>query len=640
MTALDAALAYWHAGLSVLPVRADGSKAPALAAGHPLLKRERRAAEAELRQWFANGHGVAVHGGAISGGAECLDFDDPAAFGPWWDLAGAACPGLARRLCVIQTPAGGFHVWYRCPGQIRGNTKLAMSEAKAVLIETRGEGGYALAPGSPLPCHQSGKPYLHVDGPPLEQIAEVTPAEHAAMIEAARALDRCPRQAQTSSSHTGGEQGGGRPGDHFNRRGPSFPDLLTPHGWQIVRGDAERGFLRRPGKTAGISASYGLCQGRDGTPLFYPFSTNAAPFEPNTAYDKFRVYALLEHHGGLKAAAQALAAQGYASTPIPGPAAAPAALITPDTAFTAAELMQRALPPVRWAVEGLIAEGFTIFGGRPKIGKSWLTLHIALAVATATPALGSIDVLGGPVLYLGFEDTPRRMQKRLGLLIGDGRPDLTRLHIRLRWPAVAAGGVALIADWIAAHRPRLVVVDTLQKLRGHRQRNDDAYASDYAFVGQLQELAGDTHTAIIGNHHTSKAERVDPVDEISGTLGLSGAADTIIVFKRQRGDVEGTLFVTGRDIDEEREVAITADVHNRIFETHGSANDRRVSNERRDVLALLTRHPAGLRPRDVADLLGRPPGPVRALLWKMADTGDVITDSGRYRRAESVNGAH
>src|SRR5207253_2368842 len=99
---------------------------------------------------------------------------------------------------------------------------------------------------------------------------------------------------------------------------------------------------------------------------------------------------------------------------------------------TAAELMRMKLPPPRWAVPELIPEGLTILAGRPKTGKSWLALHIAIAVATGGAVLTSSPVESGPVLYLAMEDTRRRLQKRLSKLLQGPPPE--QLHIRTRWP--------------------------------------------------------------------------------------------------------------------------------------------------------------------------------------------------------------
>jgi hypothetical protein len=81
---------------------------------------------------------------------------------------------------------------------------------------------------------------------------------------------------------------------------------------------------------------------------------------------------------------------------------------------------------------------------------------------------------------------------------------------------------------------------------------------------------------------------------------------------------------------EEQEIAITADVANQAWQSHGSVTQHRSSQQRKEVLDLLARHPGGLRPRDSADLLGKSQGSVRCLLWKMTDDGQVGTREGRY----------
>src|SRR4051794_20399267 len=80
--------------------------------------------------------------------------------------------------------------------------------------------------------------------------------------------------------------------------------------------------------------------------------------------------------------------------------------------LTASALMQMHLPPVRYILEGYIAEGLTILAGRPKLGKSWLALDIGIAVAMGGYSL-NIKAEQGDCLYLALEDNRRRMQKRL-----------------------------------------------------------------------------------------------------------------------------------------------------------------------------------------------------------------------------------
>lgn len=92
--------------------------------------------------------------------------------------------------------------------------------------------------------------------------------------------------------------------------------------------------------------------------------------------------------------------------------------------FTAVDLMASELPEARWAVPGIVPEGVTLFAGKPKLGKSWASLGMCMAVATGGVALGKVPVERGKALYMALEDNRRRLQKRLGkLLAGDSAPE-------------------------------------------------------------------------------------------------------------------------------------------------------------------------------------------------------------------------
>lgn len=166
---LEIARGYVAAGLSVIPIRCDGSKAPAYAWK---AFQQRIAPESLLTQWFvADEFGIAILGGAVSGNLEILDFDDGEAYAWWSERVQDRLPGLLERLPIVLTPAGGRHVYYRLPRQPMGNRKLAWpAEGQKALLETRGEGGYVLAPGCPAACHPSGGLYRHVYGPPLTAV--------------------------------------------------------------------------------------------------------------------------------------------------------------------------------------------------------------------------------------------------------------------------------------------------------------------------------------------------------------------------------------------------------------------------------------------------------------------------------------
>lgn len=310
------ALEYVAASLSVFPIKSDGSKRPPPIPWKPY--QSRLASAYEVAQMFRNDVGIAILGGKVSGGLEMLDFDRAWIFEPWGKLIEERVPGLLTRLPQVKTPKGGRHVYYRCR-EIQGNQKLAQESPEIdpatkepkpnTLIETRGEGGYVIAPGSPLGCHPSGKPYEHVAGPPLTRIPEITPEERKVLFDAARSFNKwTPTNVRTlrPSGKIPPPEGILRPGDDFMARA-SWEEILGAHGWKPVREMGNEVHWRRPGKQdPGISATTGHCGD-----YLYVFSSNAAPLQANHPYDKFAAYADLNHGGDFTAAAKDLSSRGY-----------------------------------------------------------------------------------------------------------------------------------------------------------------------------------------------------------------------------------------------------------------------------------------------------------------------------------------
>lgn len=320
-TVAGMALALARAGISAIPIAADGSK-------RPLVRwstyQGRAPTTADIVDLFRPypGCGLAIIGGAVSGrinervsaALEIIDFDEPALIAPWRARVEEACPGLLARLVAVRTPAGGAHYYYRHTGDPEGNQKLAQElcadddgrPRPHTLIETRGEGGYAIAPPSPPPCHPTGRPYRLARGR-LDRPPTINTLERVVLLGAAEELTRYTPPPGPAPVPTSGDAPGGRPGDAYNARA-DWRGLLEPHGWTVDHARGGETFWRRPGKRDGQSATTGY-DGRVG--VLYVFSSNAYPFEPGRGYTPFTAYALLERGGDFRAAAAALAAQGY-----------------------------------------------------------------------------------------------------------------------------------------------------------------------------------------------------------------------------------------------------------------------------------------------------------------------------------------
>lgn len=343
MTLLDAALAWRHAGCSVIPVRTDGTKTPAVSWK---AYQDEPASEAVVTDWFTSGRydGIGIICGAVSGHLEMFEVEGRAvtdtlpAFrdamrdnghGELWDRL--------NKGFLEQSPSGGLHWLYRVDGETRRNLKLARRPATAdelkqdpadkvkVLLETRGEGGYVVVAPSAGRTHSSGKAWAFLVGSPAT-IPTISIDERDALHAIASMFDTMPvaEPVLPRSAFMPGDipAGGIRPGDDYNQRA-TWDDLLTPLGWVKAKhfGGNCYGWTR-PGKHLrdGISATTGR---NDGDNLFV-FSSSTE-FDTERAYSKFSAYTLLEHNGDYSAAAKTLRGEGY-GTPPPEPARPAAAV--------------------------------------------------------------------------------------------------------------------------------------------------------------------------------------------------------------------------------------------------------------------------------------------------------------------------
>jgi hypothetical protein len=286
-------------------------------------------------------------------------------------------------------------------------------------------------------------------------------------------------------------------------------------------------------------------------------------------------------------------------------------------------------PPV-WAIPGLVPEGLTILAGKPKTGKSWAALDFAVAVASGGAALGNIKCEQGDTLYLAMEDTPQRLNGRLRAVL-QGQPAPSRLTIAVNWRRADEGGIEDIRAWLAAHpAARLVIIDTLAKMRGKPDRDKGVYDNDYSAAGAFKALADECTVPHVLLHHLNKAGNDDPVMSVSGTAGLTGAVDTIVVLKRNPNESFGTFYVRGRDVVE-TDIGAQFDNDTGKWLSVGTAADMRRSEERSAILRLLIDNIDPMTPVEIATTLGKRRDAIRQTLLRMRKAGEVSQlPNGKY----------
>ena len=294
----------------------------------------------------------------------------------------------------------------------------------------------------------------------------------------------------------------------------------------------------------------------------------------------------------------------------------------------------QSFPPLRWAVPGLVPEGMSLLIGGPKIGKSWLILAVALAVASGGYALGRVPVgPARPVLLLALEDGDRRLQDRIRTL-QPGEPIPARLHYMTR---IGIGLVVpTIEAWlqtVAVDAEPLVILDTLGKVMPEARAGESAYQRDYRVSGRLKLICdARPGTALVVLHHDRKASSDDFVDGVSGTNGIAGAADTIIVISRPRNETQGLLKVTGRDVVEGEYAVSVIDgcwtlMGDTLAEAAGNAVTLRetanLSDRTAEVLRFVVKHPEGVRAGDVAKAVEMPAKEAGVYLGRLYKAGKI-----------------
>jgi hypothetical protein len=301
-------------------------------------------------------------------------------------------------------------------------------------------------------------------------------------------------------------------------------------------------------------------------------------------------------------------------------------------------------PPLAYAIPGIVPEGVSVLVGAPKIGKSWMVLGWALAAASGGTALSAISVDPRPVLYLALEDGDRRMQSRCRtLLCGAAIPELFFYMTRIGAHDVAG----TIGEWLARHpgKAPFVIVDTLAKVMPLTFSGETTYQRDYRIMGDLKQTADQfTGCAILINHHDRKATADDFVDAVSGTHGIAGGADTVIVVRRRRTEPEGVIAVTGRDVAED-EYAVRFDGADWMLEGHDLAAAAAAMATREamaglgdrsaDIIRYLTAQGSG-RAGDVEAALHLDHGQGKVYLQRLEKAGR-ITKQGRGLYAPSSN---
>lgn len=314
-----------------------------------------------------------------------------------------------------------------------------------------------------------------------------------------------------------------------------------------------------------------------------------------------------------------------------------AALCTPDSlqplqgVLSADSILQTTWPEPIWAIPGLLPVGLTILAGAPKVGKSWLALQIAQAVASGG-IIFNTRIQRGPVLYLALEDPPRRLKERMltqNWPLGLDADFITVGNFLDQIGDLRNGGGERLARQIERRAYRLVAIDTLSRsIQGDQQ--DVREMTEW--LSPLQEMAHSQNSAIILVDHHKKATGFDPdaISDILGSTAKGAMADTVIGLYRERGKSGAKLSITGRDV-EEKTVDLVWDSSTGAWQLED--NEQGMTPQRTDLVEILADiGPARLS--EISDAVGRRRGNVYKQLAELEKIGRVKKIGQSWRLAE------
>jgi hypothetical protein len=301
--------------------------------------------------------------------------------------------------------------------------------------------------------------------------------------------------------------------------------------------------------------------------------------------------------------------------------------------MTAAELRNQEYEDVRWIIPGIMPEGTTLLAGKPKVGKSWLVLDMALAVARGGTLFDStIPIQQGAVLYLALEDTFRRLKSRVTMLEREPHPGDANLTIRIVSPSMQNGGLTFIEDFCQTNPDaRAVFVDTLGVFRGAPGKGSGGYLEDYAIFQMLKPISDLYNVAFVLVTHTRKSgagEDGDIFDAVLGSTAQTGGVDTIMILDKDK-DGNVMLHYKGRDVDEDHVKLVKDDETARWL--LAPQDIRNPMSEGRQIILRVLQDAGPLTPTQVQERTGGNPNTVRGTLKKMLASGQVEKIADCYR---------
>ena len=283
-------------------------------------------------------------------------------------------------------------------------------------------------------------------------------------------------------------------------------------------------------------------------------------------------------------------------------------------------------------VEGLLHDGMILFGGKPKRGKSWLMLDLAMSVATGEPAWRHFPVHESqPVLYMALEDDRDLIWERLQTIHPGVKPSGT-FDFLYSFPRLNDGGLQKLQDYAKSGRYRLIVIDVLARIESPGRRGSEkSYHDIYDMLAPLQDLRRQHPFCLVLVTHLRKAEAQEVFDGLHGSVAYQGLQDSLWVLDRPINETAGVIHTLGKRGKKQVLHLSLVDGH---WEFQGYGEEVQLTRDRQDILEILSEYDDGLTIAHVTRLRLQPRDNYRSNqqhIHRMLKDGQVVRlGRGRY----------
>jgi hypothetical protein len=426
---------------------------------------------------------------------------------------------------------------------------------------------------------------------------------------------------------------------------PVVSATIAALGWPVVRKRIEQE-LHQIDPDVGHDAWYRLGMAiyhesggvQEALDLWDAWSAKGKKYKPGECATRWRSFATgredkISWSGARQAAANA-----------PGPSGEPAGALPPKGLALASDLIDTDFPDPAFVIDGAIklTPGAWLLAGKPKDGKTWLSMNLACAAVSGREYVGCRAPKPGSVIYMSLDDDSQgRFVRRLAWM-NISKVEAQGLLVATSVDADHFSSAYDMAEKLLKTYPgvRFMVIDTLGSFRS-RDRKDGVYQQEYDELKAINGLAHEYNVCILIVHHFRKGavDPATPFESISGTLGLQGGVDGMIVMTRKDyshptdsalDERLAALWYRGRDVDE-GDVGMR--LHDGQWHVIGGSGDVLMGDTLKEVMAVLRQQPdRWFTSREVAsEIEGAKWEAVRKALQRAAKRGSVHSSSTGYR---------